>query len=226
MRPWLTLTYLAAVHALLGMAVLKSSTVVQPLLTLGIDPPAYRAVILSNRISHQRRDRQVPPGADVFLGDSLTASMVVANVSPVAVNFGIGGQRTDHLLEFLPSLHSLGRAGRVFLMIGTNDVVQGRTAGLHERYDRLLAALPAGVPVVMSSAPPVRGREVQATQAAADARAACSKVARCTFVDVHAALRGDPEVLEEDGVHLSAHGYEVLRKALTSQSRPTSSPSP
>jgi hypothetical protein len=162
------------------------------------------------RSVHQHMDATVQPGAKVFLGDSITYGLILSNVTTGGVKFATGGQNSEALLQEMHGLTCLARASVVVITIGTNDVLEGRVDGLEDRYRQILAAVPAGVPVILSSVPPIEA-----------ARRACADDARCTFVDAYGALsEGDaplPGVLW-DGVHLSADGYRIwaglLRPAL------------
>jgi lysophospholipase L1-like esterase len=172
------------------------------------------------REAHARMDAAVPDGAVVFLGDSNTFTLVAAAVAPIAVNFGMGALRSDQLLDFLPTYRCLARAAAVSIMVGTNDIFDGRAEGLEDRYAAILAKIPAGIPVVFSSVPPLAVNPDQARRASVALRAVCEDDWRCRFVDLHAALDGAPDALTPDGVHLSETGYAVwirlLREALGS----------
>lgn len=152
-------------------------------------------------------DPFVPDGAAIFLGDSITQALATAAVAPLSVNYGISGQRSDQLLRAMASYHSLSRARVVVVMIGTNDAHQHRLTGIAGRYRAILAAVPAGVPVVMASAPPVVGVDV--TKAVRGAEQACAERAGCVFADTFSALSA-PGAISEDGMHPSAKGYALL----------------
>jgi lysophospholipase L1-like esterase len=104
----------------------------------------------------------------------------------------------------MDSYRAMQRASVIVVMIGTNDVGQGR----QPQYREVLAKVPPAVPVVLASAPPMVGADMRAQ--AALARAACAADSRCTFVDAFAALDGKPGMFLPDGVHLTPAGYAVL----------------
>lgn len=64
---------------------------------------------------HARRDPFVPAGAAVFLGASITQSLVTRTVVTASIHSGIGGQSSRELLLHLPRYPSLQRAQAVFL---------------------------------------------------------------------------------------------------------------
>lgn len=183
-------------------------------------PPATIAYI---RIFHRRIDPLVPSGASIFFGDSITMSIPTAAVEKNSVNFGIGGQNSSELLQSLPSYESVSRAKRVYIMIGTNDFFRGSPTQLGENYKRIIASIPSNIPIILSSIPPIRGRDERDIQSAVDAsRSACSNRKGCFFVDLHAELVTDdgdiiPDVLMEDGIHLSKTGSQIWIKLLQDQ---------
>lgn len=116
----------------------------------------------------------------------------------------------------------MGRARRVVVLIGTNDLLQLRSDGIEQRYRAVLAKVPARIQVTLVSVPPldVKIASAQDVRAVVQAsRRACAADARCTFVDAHAALSledGTPQpgVLLPDGIHLSSAGYARLIRLL------------
>jgi lysophospholipase L1-like esterase len=230
MKRALLTAYLLLLHAVVVVALVETDLLPQAAVRLGLRDaaPETDPMIPAMRAIHARTDAQVPEGATLFVGDSHTMSLATAAVAPLAVNYGIGSQRSDQLLETMPLYRSMSRAAAVVITIGTNDLLQGRAAGIGERYRRLLAAVPPGRAIVLSSVPPIArpvawGRQFEPADVRPlvdAARAACKAVPRCTFVDAYAALTdaGAPRagVLLDDGVHLSVLGYEAWAQALRS----------
>lgn len=154
------------------------------------------------------QDPQVPGGATVYLGDSITAGLVAPGV-----NFGISGATSADVLNVIEKLPSVKRAGVVYLAVGVNDVHDG-LPGTAERFMAIAAAIPAGTSVVWSavlpsSHPRISAEAVQRINEAA--QAACNSRPRCRFV---AAPEWRADYLLEDGVHLSAAGYAAWLEAL------------
>lgn len=166
----------------------------------------------------------VPDRAAVFLGDSIMEAFVPASVAPSSVSFGVPGQRSDHLLSSLAGYKSLARARNITVMIGTNDVAQGKDAGLEGRYQQILDRLPQHVPVMLVSILPIDRPNIgDRAKAARDAaQRACTAVPRCTFVDAYSGFISNGHIapgLLRDGVHPTGAGYRVLRD-LIAASRP------
>lgn len=189
-------------------------------------PPEDVPFIPMMRGIHQQMDASVPAGATIFLGDSITMALATAAVSSHSVNYGIAWQRSDQLIQSMDIYQSIMRASRVFVMIGTNDVLQGREAGMQTRYQTILAKIPINVDVVMSSIPPmgdvvinggkIDGKHMQ--EVVTMAKTVCEADTRCRFVNAYEKLseKGKPVegALLADQIHLSPKGYQLWIEAL------------
>lgn len=173
-------------------------------------PPLHSAprYDFASMLFHFQRetDANQPTGAVVFLGDSLTQSMATANV-PLAVNYAIGGQRTDELLQRLPHYHAIDRARCVVLVIGTNDVIQGREAGIERRLRAISQAIRA--PLVWGLIPPMRDYRTDAVNASV--RVVCAQRPDCTLVESGLTL----DNLQDDGIHVTAAANQRWLARLT-----------
>jgi lysophospholipase L1-like esterase len=137
------------------------------------------------------------PGDVVFLGDSLTARMRVADVSPGSHNYAFSGATTADLLRYLPD-YRVESAGVVVLTIGSNDVHRGEMAGLHKRLSDISAAIPGTL--VWNALPPQAGKDVGPVNEAI--RDLCRARDNCLYVATHF----EPEDLDPDGLHLTPAG--------------------
>lgn len=209
--------YLVAVHIVALVGISRTSTFATLAAKAGIDLPAAAQAVEADRKTQLRLDEQAPAGASVFLGDSNTVWLATSTVAPLSVNLAISGQTASQLLAGMDAYRSLQRAARVYLMIGTNDLLRDPNAELGPIYRALLSRIPATVPVTLSSVPPLDGQDVR--HAVEAARHSCSTDPRCTFVDTHATLTEGgairPGVLS-DGVHLTPAGYALWAGALRS----------
>lgn len=209
MRPAWT-AYLVALHLAVAVVAVHDRIPQRLAIKLGLSPKEDWSGVQWLHEVNLARDPQVPSGSVVFLGDSITQSLAVSAVSPVAVNYGISGQRADQLLQYIGSYGALNRARAVVVMVGTNDVRQGRGDSLPDLYRSILSAIPSHVPVILSGP---AGNMPQAVSAAGQA---CLSDPRCVFVDASAMPPGS---LLPDGLHLSSSGYaawaEKLRSALS-----------
>lgn len=233
MKRLLIAAYLVGLHALLAAALVKTDLIPRAAITLGITTakiPEEETIIPRLRDVHRQMDPSVPEGATIFLGDSITMGLATAAIASRAVNYGIGWQRSDQLIKSMDIYESIKRAGQVVIMIGTNDLLQGREAGIESRYQAILAKIPSNIKVVMSSVPPLGhvvfyGREIDdanVRKVVASAKAVCEADPRCRFVNAYDTLtsNGAPAagVLLKDNIHLSPKGYAPLIKELRSAS--------
>lgn len=150
------------------------------------------------RYQHQADPHQ-PDGAVIFFGDSLTQGLAVDAITDRAVNYGIAHLTADRLAAVVSRYDSVKRARAIVLMIGTNDLAQGRdpAPALRALADRIAA------PLVWHAIPPRDG--VEPAKANEAIRAICASRPDCTFVRTEFT----PEDFT-DGVHLSASGYAKL----------------
>lgn len=229
MKRTLLTAYLVAVHILLGVAIVKTDLVprVAEKLKLGEPrPPEEESIIPRLRDVHGQMDPAVPAGATIFLGDSITMALATASLAPRTVNYGIGWQRSDQLINSMDIYKSIERAGRVVITIGTNDLLQGREAGIETRYQTILSKIPPKTPVVMNSVPPIGdvvfyGRKIEdanVRKVVASAKTVCEADPRCRFVNTYEALapNGSPTSgsLLADNVHLAPKGYQLWIDAM------------
>jgi len=227
--------YLVALHVLLGVALIKTDLAPRVAARFGIynsQPPEEEQIIPRLREVHSQMESSVPAGATIFLGDSITMGLATAAVAPHTVNYGIGWQRSDQLIKSMDIYKSISRAGRIVITIGTNDLLQGREAGIASRYKAILEKIPFSVPVVMSSVPPLGdvvfyGRKIEnakVREVVTSAKMVCEADPRCRFVNAYDALttNGTPSygVLLADNIHLAPKGYglwiNALRKGVVS----------
>jgi lysophospholipase L1-like esterase len=193
---WFAALYVAMLHAALAFALLSK--------------PSYpQQHIATMRGVHAQEDASVPARAAVFLGDSTTMALDASEVAEHSVNYGIGFQRSDELLDSMRGYQSLRKAKVVYVAIGINDILQGRQQGIAERYAAILGAIPAQTPVVMSGIPPIAG----ASTVNESARASCARRTNCAFVDL-SSLLADQKTRRPDGIHLSPVGYALWISAL------------
>jgi hypothetical protein len=218
--------YLILLHLLVGIALVKTDLLPRIADRLGLAPPDMpdtEPLMAAWRAIHRHKDATAPEGATLFLGDSITKAMPVANITPGAVNFGIGWQRADQLIVSMRGYTSLQRAARVVVMIGTNDLLQGQDAALPVHYRTILAKIPRDTPVIMASVPPLAPTskwqqgavdDARVRAAVASAQQACEARPHCRFVNAYDALSQQgaamPGALQPDGIHLAPLGYELL----------------
>lgn len=212
--------YLLFVHILLAVVVWFGSTRDAQRSLEGV------SFIAMMRGVHAWMDASVPAGATIFLGDSVTMALATAAVAPNSINYGISWQRSDQLIKSMDIYQSIARSSRVFVMVGTNDVLEGSEAGIQSRYQTILAKIPANVAVVMSSIPPlgdvvINGRKVDdinVRDVVAIAKTVCEEDKRCRFINTYEELSTDGKptqgALLPDQIHLSPKGYQLWIEAM------------
>jgi lysophospholipase L1-like esterase len=222
MKKSLLTAYLVIIHVLLGVACITSDFLPRIAAALHLTaPPPSEAELMMNmmRTVHSHVDDTVPEGATLFLGDSITMFFATSSLAAHTVNYGIGWQRSDQLIESMDRYQSMNRAARVVVTIGTNDLLQHRSHGIESRYRAILAKIPAHASIIMSSIPPLGSSLFRDLGIAVDdvrrviasAQTVCEADHRCRFVNAYEALtvQGHPApgVLMADDIHLTPQGY-------------------
>ena len=165
----------------------------------------------------------------VFLGDSLTERGDWQQVLPGqhVLNFGIGGNTTDDVLERLDEVVA-ARPSIVVLEIGTNDFAwRIPLEEVVETIERLLVELRAKLPdarLLVQSILPRQPEYAHVVHTVNEQIQAFAPSVDVEYLDVWPALAGDDEGIKPeftvDGLHLSDAGYAawyaLLRTALAS----------
>jgi lysophospholipase L1-like esterase len=194
-------------------------------------------------------------GADiVFVGDSITqgwegggADAWKSTIAPLgsALNLGVSGDRTEHVLWRLQEAPLTPLAPRaVVLMIGTNNLGHGSSnatdtaLGIRTVVDRLVEQCPDATIILLGIFPrgrtlnPMRGDICQINQSL-EAFAAAHPSHRVAYHDIgFRFLAPDgtiPEAIMPDELHLSPEGYArwanavtpLIRTALTATANPS-----
>lgn len=187
-------------------------------------------------------NRFVKKGETVFAGSSLmeyfpvNELMMTQGMRQIVYNRGIGGYKTDDLLESMEECIFGPAPGRIFLNIGTNDIAAPdyREERLVFQYRRILSAvrerLPEAEIFLMAFYPcnpdddfglPVeqheelfRSRRNPALLSASSAVRNLAGELGCRFIDVNAGLtdaRGNlKKELSIEGVHLKMEAYAII----------------
>jgi lysophospholipase L1-like esterase len=222
--------YALALHALLYVSVWKTNFIHLAQKTLGLAPheehelPLYRAML-----AWSERDRSVPDGALLVLGDSMLQNLDAARLGLDVCNFALGGSTIHTLRQGLPVLRSLALARVIVLGIGVNDLKYREPAEIAGDYAALLALLPTGTPVITVPILPVdesnpavqkqrflSNSRLLALEAAlgpvSAARPGTRRLDPTTFADPNGVLRS--ELHCGDGWHPSAAGAAELRRLI------------
>ena len=113
--------YIISIHLILLLIIIQPSiitTIKNKLITNNNMNSFYYSMLAY----HQRLDRNIKDNAVLFLGDSLIQGLAVSSVTPYAVNYGIGHDTTEGLINRLPLYNSLHKVKLIVLEIGHNDL--------------------------------------------------------------------------------------------------------
>ncbi len=176
---------------------------------------------------HKRMDGNVPDGAVLFIGDSITQGLCVSAVCAYGVNYGIGSDTTAGVIERLPWYASAARAGAVVLAIGVNDLGRRDDKYILENLRTILDMLTSKVPVVVSAVLPLdervetvgKGRNQRIEALNCNVKLLCAEFENAVYVDAFPLLVDDEGFLAAayhvgDGVHPNTAGYEKWIGAL------------
>lgn len=227
---WVVLaTYLAGLHLIAGLALLKTNFLPLVYKSLGYWQPVreWEDFSIQTVLDHAALDRRVPDGAVILLGDSIMAGVPAEVVGPNAVNFGLGGDTTRVLLRRMPVLRSIDRGEAVVIEVGVNDLKYRTPAETAYLYSEILERIPPVTLVIALSVLPVDetnpvvARRSDLRNAAISAlndaiRATCQRRPNCRYLDLWPVVwdtnRGTPVLdnLGTDGWHLSVQGGERI----------------
>ncbi len=175
----------------------------------------------------------------VFVGDSITqgwegagAAAWKASMEPLgALNIGVGGDRTEHVLWRLREAPLTPLSPKaVVVMIGTNNAGHGTStpgeilAGVRAVVSTILAQCPSTTVILLDIFPrgeqfnDMRGRIAQVNQALSRTEAFGPDASRVAWLPIGASfLELDGSISKQvmpDSLHLSAEGYERWAAAL------------
>ncbi|MCI5046601.1 MAG: GDSL-type esterase/lipase family protein [Aquisalinus sp.] len=160
----------------------------------------------------------------VLLGDSHMQRLDAATLHPYTVNLGIGGLRSDELMENLPAYQRLNEADHIIVSIGLNDLEHATRAEFEKTVAALIQKLNDRqrpwvlleiMPVDPAQPQDVTNDEIEAANMVL--RSSC--VAPCQFVETWGLVSDDDGNLnvalhEGDGQHLNREGYALLIERL------------
>lgn len=172
-------------------------------------------------LAHSRIDAQVVDGATIIIGDSITQGLLY----PRFVNFGISGDTTYGVLNRLDKYQSIGRAKKVILLIGVNDLERRSNDEIIANYRQILAKVPHDKLIVFSILPVTHERELKQPNMLNSRIVNINKslAQLCNdnsvrFIDMRADFIDNQGYLKQqytsDGLHLNTNGYKAWRTYL------------
>lgn len=167
-------------------------------------------------------------GGIVFVGDSITMGFDLSSAFPGApvINRGIGGERTDHVLQRIDTTIAPLEPRAIFLLIGINDLLfpqltVDQVAGNHEA---LVLALRKAAPeanVYVQTVMPVGPRWEQGNPGVVALNEKIREAAarsQVELIDLHALFVDETGHLKPDfstdDIHLSPAGYATWADAI------------
>jgi len=166
-------------------------------------------------------DGHIPPGATIFIGDSITQSLVTSAITNLSVNYGIGSDTTLGVLKRIEMYQSINRAKGVVIAVGINDLPLRDNVDIISNYEKILHFLPKELPIVVSAILPVdesitsldlmNSRISELNQSLSDL---ASKYRNVEFLNAGSFLQGSDLNLKSefhvgDGIHLNSLGYNL-----------------
>jgi hypothetical protein len=240
-RIWIALIilYVAGLHAVVGLAIIKTDLASRALrkLSAAVSPePAPAAIAAPPPVRDYQKelaaivDRDlffyplitqyaltnlIPPDAVFFVGDSMVRGLNVAVLSPVAVNLGLSGDNTAGTLyrirQYRTTMPHFQNSRLLVISIGTNNL------GLGPPADALIAR---DVRHMLASRP----RQQRLVLINLELQRTCAAFANCSFLNAGRKMRdGDGNLAakyhkKNDAFHLSPAAYaywvEELRAIL------------
>lgn len=161
----------------------------------------------------------------LFLGDSLVEFCNWQSRFPLhtVVNAGRAGETVAGLLaELSTHLQRCPKPERVFLMIGTNNLLREEYGFLPD-YEKILTTLGRILPpeeITITSLPPIQAAHLapSAISRLNESLLQLSRKKKFGFLDLFAAFNAAPQTasacFSEDGVHFSTLGYEIWSACL------------
>lgn len=169
----------------------------------------------------------------LFLGDSITDFYDLEKYFPddPVVNSGVGGNTTDDILEDMQQRVYQYNPSKVFLLIGTNDLQDGKTPDeIFENIKRIVEGIQENRPeakIYLESIYPVnRNFENSGAQDRhnEDIKEINKKIEEycmeedLTYIDLYSVLEDESGDLRaeytNEGLHLSEEGYDIVTETL------------
>ena len=220
----LFLLYLLLIHLLLGVMFIKTDFIARVLQKIDSAKyaPEYSKHYKEMIQYHQYRDKQVPKGSVIFIGDSITEGLAVNAVAPNAVNYGIGADTTLGVLGRIQYYQSLNSARAIVLAIGVNDLERRDDKEIIENFKKIFNKFPENIPVLVSSILPIDDNILKIelhinkriNQLNKKIKALCEHKKSLTFLDSTQKFTDVKGNLSNtyhigDGIHLSSEAYKI-----------------
>jgi lysophospholipase L1-like esterase len=217
--------YLAAIHLVVAVALIKTDFIDKVKMKLGfrVEQPELSNFYYHMVGYHKRVDGNVPDGAVLCIGDSFIQSLAVTAVSPFAVNYGIGSDTTVGVLERLHVYQSIKRASKIIIAIGGNDLTRRDLDDIIVNYKKILDFMPEHTEIFVNTMHPVdetchhsEGRtNERIARLNSKLNVLCKNYSNVTCFEIADQLQDkmSGNLLARyhvgDGLHLSQAGYQI-----------------
>jgi lysophospholipase L1-like esterase len=159
----------------------------------------------------------------VMAGDSITAWGDWEDYfgSSVRVfNCGLSGRTTDGLYQDIDNCVNQ-KPGKIFIMIGTNDILGGNSSGVADRVSPTIDKIKRLSPqtkIYIQSILPIQGL-CSVVEGVNPQLQAMSNQQAITFINLYPLFKGDSNCIRAeyytDGIHLSDKGYQTWTNAIS-----------
>ena len=172
---------------------------------------------------HLRLDRAVRQSSVLLFGASTIQGLDASQLRCRAVNFGIGGETAEGLLQRLPRYRSYRNADTIILQTGINNILRRETGSLRVTLQRLIQEFSrhADVLIVPYQTIAASGWNTPRRQQLDNwndvQRQICGEAPRCRILSIDKLTGADTGNLEPDGIHLNSSGYRFLLRALNEE---------
>ena len=179
---------------------------------------------------HKRMDGNIPQGAIIFIGDSLTQSLAVSAIVPSAVNYGIGNDTSVGGINRLNKYQSINRAKFVVITIGINDLKIRGEKEVALNFVKIIKSIPATTKIIFNSIHPVDENYIHCPNRKnkiinylnLELKRICTEYSNVYYLDISNLLTDNTGNLSNnyhigDGVHLNSKGYEIWINSLSKE---------
>lgn len=226
-RRRIAILYIAVIHLLLGLALVRPDFIAAQHWRFGLQPPEPSAYVAELHRSFRAIDANLTIKRPILLGDSHFQLMDENLLRQPVVNFGAGH---DTLRNMAQRLRDYGPrpAGTPLLIWGGHNDLRRRDADAVVADFRQLIAVAGGYDnIIILAIPPVAANVADGQQLnrniskVNDAMAAqCQQ--HCRFINVHDRLADTDGQLAAaydsgDGVHLNGAGYQLVAAMINQQ---------
>lgn len=154
MKQPILIIYLVALHLLIGIIFWKSDLVprVKSRIAGNAHVDGRSRFFRDMRCYHSRSVDLVPEGSVFFIGDSIIQGLSVDAVIQPSVNYGIGGDTTEGVLERMGD-YAYGRASAVVFCVGGNDLKLREPEEVIANMKNIIDRIDPTLPIIVSSVP-------------------------------------------------------------------------